>query len=75
MSVRIALNNPHTHYTNLDFISGKIFLNLASDATISAVIVKLEGVSRTRLAGPKAPYDQRRSQAKTELEVHKVSKY
>ena len=75
MSVRIALEDPHSHYTNLDFIRGRILLNLGSDATISAIVVKLEGESRTRLAGPRSPYDNRRRQEKTELEVHKVSKY
>lgn len=75
MSVRIALDSPHAHYTNLDFITGKVMLNLSSDSTISAISVKLEGESRTRLAGPRNPYDQRRRQEKTELEVHKVSKY
>lgn len=52
MSVRIQLDNPHTFYTNLDFISGRVILNLTSDETVSKIVVKLEGESRTRLLRP-----------------------
>ncbi|TVY52206.1 hypothetical protein LCER1_G006293 [Lachnellula cervina] len=52
MSVRIQFDNPHTFYTNLDFISGKIILSLTSDENVSAIIVKLEGESRTVLMRP-----------------------
>lgn len=52
MSVRVHLDNPHAFYTNLDFLSGKIILNLMSDETISAIVVKLEGESRTLLVRP-----------------------
>ena len=74
MSVRIQLNKPQTHFTNLDVISGVIVLSLLGPETISTINVKLEGESRSRLAGPQNPrgYDPyERDQA--QLEVHKVS--
>ena len=52
MSVRIQLDNPHSFYTNLDFISGRVILSLMSDENVSAILVKLEGESRTVLARP-----------------------
>lgn len=77
MSVRIQLDKPHAHFTNLDLISGIVILSITSNETISLITVKLEGESRTRLAGPTNPrgtYDPyERDQA--QLEVHKVSKY
>ena len=77
MSVRIQLDKPHVHFTNLDLISGTVILSITGNETISLITVKLEGESRTRLAGPTNPrgtYDPyERDQA--QLEVHKVSKY
>ena len=77
MSVRIQLDKPHAHFTNLDLISGIVILSITGNETISLITVKLEGESRTRLAGPTNPrgtYDPyERDQA--QLEVHKVSKY
>lgn len=55
MSVRIHLDDPHAFYTNLDFISGRIILNLSREDTISAILVKLEGESKTRMAIPEDP--------------------
>ena len=52
MSVRIQLDNPHSFYTNLDFISGRVILSLTSDENVSAITVKLEGESRTVLMRP-----------------------
>lgn len=73
MAVRIQFDKPNTwHFTNLDFVTGRVILTLGSDATISALTVKLEGESRTRLAGPKTPQDERKR--RTEVEVHKVHK-
>ena len=85
MSIRILLNKPHAFYTNLDVVTGKVLLNLPRDEAIAAIVVKLEGESRTRLAGVAA---NRRpagglltarligrepyDDAETELEVHKV---
>lgn len=75
MSVRIQLDKPHSHFTNLDVISGVVILSIVYNETISAITVKLEGESRSRLAGPTNPrgtYDPyERDQA--QLEVHKVS--
>lgn len=73
MSVRVQLVRPFAHFTNLDFISGNVILNLITDETVSAIIVKLEGESRTRLAGPRSAVNDRPDRNKTEIEVHKVS--
>ena len=73
MSVRIQFDKPNEWpFTNLDWVSGKIVLTLPSDASISAITVKLEGESRTRLAGPKSPYSDRQDKRRTELEHHKL---
>lgn len=72
MAVRIHLDRPHAHFTNLDFITGKIQLQIYTSETISNIVVKLEGESKTRLAIPDYEYD-RRDRGRTELEVHKVS--
>ncbi|KIX07718.1 uncharacterized protein Z518_02372 [Rhinocladiella mackenziei CBS 650.93] len=73
MSVHIQFDQSDSRcYTNLDFISGTVVLILPNDATISAVTVKLEGESRTRLAGLKFPGNERSDKKRTELEVHKV---
>ena len=85
MSIRIQLNRPHAFYTNLDEVTGKVILSLPRDEAVAAIFVKLEGESRTRLAGAAA---NRRpaggllsarligrepyDDAETELEVHKV---
>ncbi len=75
MSVRIQLDQDNsTPYTNLDFLSGRIFAIFPNDATIAAINVKLEAESRTRLSGPKQPHNERSDKKRTELEVHKVSK-
>jgi hypothetical protein len=73
MSVRIHLDDPHAFYTNLDFISGRIILNLTREDTISAILVKLEGESKTRMA---IPEDSRQRGGDTriqyEQENHKI---
>ena len=76
MSVRVQLDKPHAYFTNLDVITGKVILNLPRDETISAIVVKLEGESKTRLSasGSYSDNDPRgRDRPVTELEVHKVS--
>ena len=76
MSVRIQLDRPHAHFTNLDQISGKVILSLLGAETISEITVKLEGESRSRLVGPTNPrgtYDPYERNTAL-LEVHKVSK-
>ncbi|ERF72099.1 hypothetical protein EPUS_02890 [Endocarpon pusillum Z07020] len=73
MSVRIQLDRPQVLFTNLDFLTGKVIVQLVADAALSAVTVKLEGESRTRLSGPKLTYNNERSdKRRTELEWHKL---
>lgn len=73
MSVSIQFDQPGQRcYTNLDFVSGNVILILPQDATISAVTVKLEGESKTRLAVPKFPNNEHSDKKRSELELHKV---
>lgn len=78
MSVHIVLDNPHTFYTNLDFISGRIILSLTADENVSAITVKLEGESRTLLAralNPQqayGPYARRDARQTIAMENHKI---
>ena len=74
MAVRILLDRPHAHFTNLDFITGKVQLQLYTNETISNIVVKLEGESKTRLAVPEMYSYDRRDAGRAELEVHKVSR-
>ena len=79
MAVRIELDRPHTYFTILDFITGRVILATYTEETISAVNLKLESESRTRLVAPSRAgpgyqivrYDR---SSQTEMEVHKVSK-
>lgn len=52
MSIRIALDRPPEFYTNLDIIRGQVVLSISRHEHIGAVIVKLEGESRTALGVP-----------------------
>jgi len=73
MSVHIQFDQPESRcYTNLDFVNGRVILVLPLDAAISAVTVKFEGESRTRLSGPKFPGNERSDKRRYELEVHKL---
>ncbi|KAI9817260.1 MAG: hypothetical protein M1827_001373 [Pycnora praestabilis] len=72
MSVRVQLDRPHAHFTNLDFITGRVILYLQNDQTVTNIVVKLEGESKTRLSGPRSVYDNRPDRRNTELEIHKV---
>lgn len=73
MSVRIHFDQSDTHcFTNLDYVSGRVTLNLPADATIAAVNVKLEAESRTRLDTLKYPEKQGSDKKRTERENHKV---
>ena len=67
--VRVQLDQQHTHFTNLDFITGKVILSLSSDEAISQIVVKLEGESMSRLVVPQIDNTNKR---KVETEVHKV---
>lgn len=77
MSVRIQFDDPHSFYTNLDFISGKIILSLTSDENVSAIMVKLEGESRTVLMRPSMQqnpqaYSRRDQRQGLAMENHKI---
>lgn len=72
MSVRVFLDKSHAHFTNLDIITGKVSLNLLVDTPIASINVKLEGESRTRLAGPKYPNSERTDKKRSETETHKL---
>ncbi|PYI32819.1 S-antigen, N-terminal domain protein [Aspergillus indologenus CBS 114.80] len=72
MSVTIHLDRPHKHFTNLDVLVGKVVLTLPSEAAIGGIQVKLEGESRTRLAGPRYPHHEQSDKKRTEIEVHKL---
>lgn len=75
MSVRIQFDDPHSFYTNLDFISGKIILSLTTDENVSAVMVKLEGESRTVLTRPTMQanqYNRRDNRQGLAMENHKI---
>lgn len=68
MAASIELETPHSHFTNLDRIAGRVVLHLHSDTAITAIHVKLEGESRTRLSASRNDRDKK----KAEIEVHKV---
>lgn len=70
MLVTISLDHPHSHYTNLDVINGRVELRVPNAGTISSIMVKLEGESRTRLLQTVRP--DRPEKQKPVLEVHKV---
>ncbi|KAL8649983.1 MAG: hypothetical protein Q9210_004084 [Variospora velana] len=76
MAVRIVLNDQRSWYTNLDVISGKVILSLPRRDTITAITVKLEGESRTRLVGDVpiaiSAMGRRTHDEMVETEFHKV---
>ena len=75
MSVRIELDKPHGAFTNLDQISGKVVLSILGPETVSAITVKLEGESKSVLAGssnPRRNYDKFEKEG-SRHEFHKVS--
>ncbi|KAL7914604.1 hypothetical protein GGI35DRAFT_152258 [Trichoderma velutinum] len=53
MSIKIVLNNQPEFYTNLDVVSGKVFLTLPKSEQIGSIVVKLEGESGTALQVPR----------------------
>lgn len=55
MLASIVLDQSFPHYTNLDYISGKVFVRTQTATTVSAIVVKLEGESRTRLLVHETP--------------------
>ncbi|KAH6683354.1 hypothetical protein B0J14DRAFT_575806 [Halenospora varia] len=76
MSVRIQFDSPHSFYTNLDFITGRVILSLTQDETVSAIIVKLEGESRSQLMrpsiNPNQQYNRRDQRNAVANENHKI---
>lgn len=52
MSVRLQLDDAPSFYTNLDYINGRVILSLTADEDVLAILVKLEGESKTILARP-----------------------
>ncbi|KAJ4292742.1 hypothetical protein N0V90_009405 [Kalmusia sp. IMI 367209] len=70
MITQIHLDHPHEHYTNLDVIRGKVVLRVPNTSTVSSIVVKLEGESRTRLLAPVRP--DRPDKQRPVLEVHKL---
>ncbi|KAK4188057.1 hypothetical protein QBC35DRAFT_409221 [Podospora australis] len=52
MSIRIQLDQPPEFYTNQDVLRGHVVLSLSRHEQIGAIIVKLEGESRTALGIP-----------------------
>ena len=47
-------------------------MNIANDETISAITVKMEGISRTRLNPPRIHDHEGRDSKRAEVEIHKV---
>ncbi|KAF2868761.1 hypothetical protein BDV95DRAFT_122604 [Massariosphaeria phaeospora] len=70
MLVSLSLEHPHSHYTNLDLIQGKVVLRVPNPGNVSSILVKLEGESRTRLLAAIRP--DRPDRQRPVLEVHKV---
>ena len=77
MSIRIQLRTQQGCFTNFDYIEGQVIMSIMQNETIAAITVKLEGESRTRLAGMTDPRAQYNGYGKevTQLEVHKVSEW
>ena len=70
MNAAVVLDQPsNVSFTNLDQISGKAILRCGKSSAIDAIIVKLEGESRTRLLSPAGPNGEK---PKPQLEYHKV---
>ena len=68
MAVHLQLDKKNLVYTNCDVISGKAILSIQRQEAFSAITVKLECESRTKLAAP----SQGRRDYDVELECHKV---
>lgn len=70
MPVRIVLDHPNTIWTNFDQINGKVLLRLDGQSSITSIVVKLEGESRTKLLAPSPMELDRRPRPHEEF--HKV---
>ena len=69
MAVYIRLDKTSSFYTNYNTIYGKAILSIQREEAFSAIVVKLECESRTKLA---TPNQGRRRDYDVELETHKV---
>jgi hypothetical protein len=76
MSIRISLENQPEFYTNLDYVRGRIILQLSRPEQVGLIIVKLEGESKTALSlphnDPERPSMHGGAGAQLSSEVHKV---
>lgn len=73
MNVQLHLDKPRNHFTNLDFITGKVVLRTRSQEDVDQITVKLEGESRTRLMS-QGLQNTRHEKPRPVLEVHKVGR-
>ncbi|KAI9665338.1 MAG: hypothetical protein M1831_001775 [Alyxoria varia] len=75
MHVQLALDAPNMVFTNLDFIRGRVILNLPSTTPITSILVKLEGESRTMLWIParNEPGERPRPVSEAHRILYKVS--
>ena len=77
MSVRIQLDKTRGAFTNLDQVSGVVILSILGPETVSGITVKLEGESRSHLAGninPRRNYDGFEKEG-SRHEIHKVTEW
>lgn len=72
MIVTVVLDRQNAQYTNLDVITGRVVVRNPSNTALNAIVVKLEGESRTRLFA-RGPHPGDKEKAMTE--AHKVGRY
>ncbi|SZF02594.1 unnamed protein product [Blumeria hordei] len=73
MSARIQLDGYKNTYTNFDCISGKVIVFLSHDEDISAIVLKLEGESFSKLIRSSNAYNSNNGRKDSiATEVHKV---
>ena len=73
MHVQLALEGPHTVFTNLDVVAGKVVLRLSTTTPITSIVVKLEGESHTRLLTPRGrTHENPNDRPRPVEEIHKV---
>ncbi|PNS15144.1 hypothetical protein CAC42_8145 [Sphaceloma murrayae] len=69
MSAHIVLDQDYATFTNLDVVSGKVYVRTSKSISVSAVTIKLEGESSTRLLPPATPQNEK---PKPAIEFHKI---
>ncbi|KAF4550737.1 Hypothetical protein D9617_16g015270 [Elsinoe fawcettii] len=69
MSAAIVLDQNYSTFTNLDIVSGKVYVRTPKSLSVSTVTIKLEGESSTRLLPPPTPQNER---PKPAIEFHKI---